>query len=128
LDLIQGDRKVSGCTKKGLRHFNTLDIVPQADNCDELDCTQVMAPPNFAISVRTWFEGRLNVRWIGRWGTEEGLPIQTKNTNLTEQQIRDISVSVFLEFLQKSVESGTSKLQKFVKYALACVEMVVYGL
>jgi hypothetical protein len=31
-------------------------------------------------------------------GTEEGLPIQTKNTKLTEQQVRDISVSAFLDF------------------------------
>jgi len=89
---------------------------------------QDTASQHFAISVRRWLESHLNIRWIGRWGTEEGLPIQTKNTKLTEQQIRDISLSAFLEFLQKSVESGSSKLQKSVKNVVAYVEMAVYGL
>jgi len=69
LDIIQGDRKVSRCTKKGMRHFNTLDIIPQADNYDETHCMQDRAPQHFTISVRTWLESHLNVRWIGRWGT-----------------------------------------------------------
>jgi len=63
-----------------VRHFNTLDIVPQSGNCDEMHFMQDTAPQNVAISVRTWLESHLNVRWIGRWGTEEGLPIQTKYT------------------------------------------------
>jgi len=128
LDFIQNDRKVSRCTKKGVRHLNTLDIVPQDDNCDTMHCMQGTAPPHFAISVLMWLDSRLNVRWIGRWGTEEGVPIQTKNTKLTDQQIRDISVSASLEFLQKSVESGSSKLQKCVQNAVAYVEMAVNGL
>ena len=115
LDIIQGDRKVSRCTKKGARHFNTLDIVPQADNCDEPHCMQDTAPPHFAISVRTWLESPLNVRWIGRWGTEEGLPIQTKNAKLTEQRIRDISVSAFVEFLQKNCRSVCKMLWPVVQ-------------
>jgi hypothetical protein len=89
-----------------MRHFNTLDFVPQTDNCDEMHFVQDTALPHFAISVRTWLERHLNIRWIGRWGIEEGLPIHTKNTKLTEQ-IRDISLSAFLEFLQKNVESET---------------------
>jgi hypothetical protein len=70
-----------------VRHFNTLEIVPLAENCDETHCKQDTEPPHFAISVRMWLESHLNVRWIGRWGKEEGVPIQTKNTKLTEQQI-----------------------------------------
>jgi len=89
---------------------------------------QDTASQHFAISVRRWLESHLNIRWIGRWGTEEGLPIQTKNTKLTEQQIRDISLSAFLEFLQKSVESGSSELQKSVNNVVAYAEMAVYGL
>ena len=52
-----------------MRHFNTLDIIPQADNYDETHCMQDRAPQHFTISVRTWLESHLNVRWIGRWGT-----------------------------------------------------------
>jgi hypothetical protein len=98
-----------------MRHFNTLDFIPQADRCDEMHFVQNTASPHFAISVRTWLESHLNIRWIGRWVIEESLPIHTKNTKLTEQQILDISVSASLEFLQKNIESGPSKLQKFVK-------------
>jgi hypothetical protein len=111
-----------------VRHFSTLDIVPQADIRGEMRHMQDSALQHFAISVRTWFESHLNVRWIGRWGTEEGLPIQTKNTKLAEKQIRDISVSAFLEFLRKSFESVSSKSQKFVKHAVACVKTAVSGL
>ena len=102
---IQVDLQVSRCTMKDVRHFSTLDIVPQCDNRDETRCLQDTAGHPFAISVRTWIDSHLNVRWIGRWDTEEGLPIQTKYTKLIEQQIRDISVFAFLEFLQESCRS-----------------------
>jgi len=119
LDFIQGDRKVSRYTKKGVRHFNTLDFIPQADSCDEMHFVQDTASPHFAISVRTWLDSHLNIRWIGRWGTEEGLPIHTKNTKLTDTtNSRHFCLSLSNSY-RKNVESGLSKLQKFVKNAVA---------
>jgi hypothetical protein len=115
LDIIQSDHKVSRCTKKGVRHFYTFDVVPRVDNSDETHFMQDTAPQHFGISVRTWLESHSNVRWIGRWGTEDGRPFQTKNTKLSETQIRDIYISAFLEFLQKSCRSVCEMLWPILK-------------
>ena len=95
------------------------------------------APPHFARTVRSWLDEQISGRWIGRrgsydwparspdltqrdfflWGWSKEELYRTKPSNLDklQERIENVLTNVPQEFLRKSIEDISKRLQRLVE-------------